>query len=110
MHYVSIQLFNTVKDPSLLAQVWLDGAVARLVVAPKGAAVVQAALSLHRAHVAPSGAHLTGDQSAALTLENPPCSARQTLLGAHVSSARLSGSSDACMLCAHPGCCDDTVP
>jgi hypothetical protein len=50
-------------------QVWLDGAVARLVVGSKGAAVVQAALSLHRSHTPPTGAHLTGDQSA------PPCSA-----------------------------------
>ena len=47
---------------NLRAQVWLDGAIARLVVGYKGAAVVQCALVLHRSHAPPSGAHLTGDQ------------------------------------------------
>lgn len=44
-------------------KVWLDGAVARPVLGYKGSAAMQCALVLHTLHAAPTGAHITGDQS-----------------------------------------------
>ncbi|KAK9831374.1 hypothetical protein WJX81_007067 [Elliptochloris bilobata] len=55
--------YKSIDEPLPACKVWLDGAVARLVVGSKGPSASQCALTLHRTHAAVSGAYVTGDSN-----------------------------------------------